>query len=688
MEQNGSSYRVRNRVDNYRWSGLPQISCEVKTPDGILRTRTECSEDFNYNGSNGTLVIYAQLDNQQATFEYNTSTQRFTSVYEWGNSNGGGWGGTTYSDCNSYSNSCTLDLSTDDDTPLVNQSVDLTARFLYGSSSNTSYVGQVRFYVYKLNSSSTYVTANNYNDYSITNDRYTFSSSDGAYKNLYDYIYFRTDGTYKVRVEDDYGRYDEQTFYAGNSTCGSSCSNSNSATNFLLDISDATPDLNQSISTYVTARNGTTTAYSYYGTVNFVVESYNGGYRYTASSSDYSLSPSSIYMSSSDNGYRGTSSQLVMYRSGTYRLKVVDQNNSNVYGYKEFTVNGNSTTQWKRFDLTTNDDTPGYNNFASLDIVVRDSYNSRWTNYNSRVRFQVYRRMYTSDSWTDITSSSTDNNNYRIYNTTYTFSSSDNGGYYNSSFIKFYSDSYDYKVRVVDDYDSSMAGEIFFYLRNTNLWGNNGNNNSYGNAYRLVGAFDPLVPKLSSSADLTLYARDNANRTVSNYNRRVNIEVEKRTSPSTSSRKEADDSDCDLNRSSYTFSTSDNGYVKLRDVVECKKKGRYRLKITDDTNSSVYGYVYLTIYSTSSFSSSVKWYTSTQLKNIKSQYSNFMSSVNAREMNNPGLAYDTEWNSTRRDFYNKLYEIVTNKSGKDLAKYSEYQDAIAEFNDDFNRLVK
>ena len=178
----------------------------------------------------------------------------------------------------------------------------------------------------------------------MTNDRYTFSSSDAGHKTLYDYIYFRANGTYKIRIQDDYGRYDEETLYVGTSNCGSYCTNTNNADNFLVDINDTTPDINQSLTTYVTARNGTSTASNYYGGINFVVEYNNGGSRYTASSSDYSLSPSSLTMTSSDYGYRATSSQLVLYRSGSYRLKVVSQNNSNVYGYKEFYVNGSTTT--------------------------------------------------------------------------------------------------------------------------------------------------------------------------------------------------------------------------------------------------------------------------------------------------------------------------------------------------------
>ena len=102
-------------------------------------------------------------------------------------------------------------------------------------------------------------------------------------------------------------------------------------------------------------------------------------------------------------------------------------------------------------------------------ITARDSYGYKITSYTNRVRFQVYRRQYTSDGWTDITSSSTDNNNYRIYDTSYLFPSNEYGDVEINNFIKFYSDNYDYKVRVVDDSNSNVYGEIYFYLKNPQL---------------------------------------------------------------------------------------------------------------------------------------------------------------------------------------------------------------------------
>lgn len=108
----------------------------------------------------------------------------------------------------------------------------------------------------------------------------------------------------------------------------------------------------------------------------------------------------------------------------------------------------------------------------------------------------------------------------------------------------------------------------------------------------------------------------------------------------------------------------------------------------DDTNSSVLGYVYLTIFSSRDFDTSVSGFSSTQRRAVSSLYSKFMSNVNAREMNNPGLAYDTEWTDTWTSFYEKLYEVTYDKSGRDLRKYSEYTQDLRDFNSDFYRLVK
>jgi hypothetical protein len=211
-----------------------------------------------------------------------------------------------------------------------------------------------------------------------------------------------------------------------------------------------------------------------------------------------------------------------------YRIKATDDTNSNINGYSNTITIGNSNTTntSNRFDLSTNTTTPGRDNFVNLTIIPKDNNGNTISSYNNRVRFQISRRINTSDSWTDITSSSLDNSAYRIYDTTYTFPSYNNGAATISNFIKFYSDSYDYRVRVVDDNNSNIFGEIIYYLRNTNSANNNTNTSS---AQRFAGTLDSIIPELNSSFDARLYVRDSSNRTVTNYNRTVRISIERKS---------------------------------------------------------------------------------------------------------------------------------------------------------------
>lgn len=261
----------------------------------------------------------------------------------------------------------------------------------------------------------------------------------------------------------------------------------------------------------------------------------------------------------------------MFYNNGYYRIKAYDDSNSNVYGYSSTITVGNSTSTstYNRFDLSTNTNTPGRDNFANLTIVAKDTNGYTLSSYTNRVKFQISRRMYTSDNWTDITSSSLDNSAYRIYDTTYSFPSYNNGTVTLTNFIKFYSDSYDYKVRVVDDYNNNVYGEIIYYLKNTS---SASQNTSTTSAYRFAGTLDSTIPSLNSDFDAKLYARDSSNKTVTDYTRTVKISIERKALASSTTWTNASSTYCRLNRTSYSFSSSDYGYATLRDIARCSKK--------------------------------------------------------------------------------------------------------------------
>ena len=786
--QDGSNFYL----DATDISGLP-LSCEIKAWSTLLVQRTNCNDiSFSYFGSNSDIKIYVQTDNDQWTWTYNINTRRFTDA--------------TRGDSNTNNNS-SIQLSTSDSYPDLSQYLNLTVRVLNSNwTTDTNFQWQVRFTISKRDNNWSYYTANT-NDYWISNSYYTFSSSDYGYRTLTNYIQFNNSGTYKIRVENTQnGQTSEITLYV-NTTCTGSCNTNNNTTNsFLVESTTPFPTTNQYINTTVTARtNNYDRDYNYQGTVRYSVEKRdsNSSYWYIAPSGDYTLSNTTSYFYSSDQGYKNISSNLRFYYNGNYRLKAVDDNNSSIVWYKEFTVGwwsassqnrtvsvdtnitnpttnqyittyttikdqywnrdynyqgtiryavdrrensywsrytassndytlSNTTSyfytsdQWYKtitshvkfnnsgyyrirayddsnssmiwyssmmtvggssststsngFELSTNTTTPWENNFVNLTITAKNSNGYTNTTYSNLVRFKVYRRISSSYDWNEITTSSLDNSAYRIFNSTYNFSSSYNNGSVSiSNFIKFYSDDYDYKVRVVDDTNSSIYGEIIYYLKNTQDWNNS---NSTINAYRFVATLSPTIPTLNSRFDINLVAKNSYNNTLSNYQRKVNITVERKLTASSKIWNTASSTYCQLNQNSYTFSSSDNGQKYLSDLVKCSKTWFYRVKITDSSNTSVVGYTYFTIPS-NTMSSTIPGFSTSQRDEIRNVYKNFMYELNTRQNDSTRLAYNTSWNTRWSDYYSQLYATVYNRTGK-FTSYNSYRNEAADFASDLN----
>lgn len=246
---------------------------------------------------------------------------------------------------------------------------------------------------------------------------------------------------------------------------------------------------------------------------------------------------------------------------------VVTDEDEDVSSYKIFTVGSASGSSDEEGDFRVTADTtsPDEGEYVDIKILARDDNGSLQTSYDGTVKFKISRRLSSSSSWTDITSSNTDNSSYRVYSASYNFSSSDDGEYERSNFIKFYDDNYDYKLRVYDEDNTDMYGEIIFYLKTSG-----GSSNSDSDATKFVGEFYPVAPTSSSFADLKLYVRDDDNDTVTDYTETVNFEIQKRTSPSATSRSKT--TSCTLDEDDYKFTSSDDGYVKLDDLVKCTSK--------------------------------------------------------------------------------------------------------------------
>jgi hypothetical protein len=75
---------------------------------------------------------------------------------------------------------------------------------------------------------------------------------------------------------------------------------------------------------------------------------------------------------------------------------------------------------------------------------------------------------------------------------------------------------------------------------------------------------DDTTPRFHQDVDLTIQALTRNNNRVTDYRERVYFTVQERSG---NSWRQASTRDYDLDRSSFTFRSSDRGYVVLRDLV-------------------------------------------------------------------------------------------------------------------------
>ena len=314
--------------------GWCSLSCKILLPDNTLREVWACNGDFTWNWSSQWLVkIYAQLNDTQKTVERNYNF----SAWSWWN--------VVYENTNLNN----FYLSTNKTNPNTSQRVDLTIK-ARNSNNNilTNYTNRVKFDVYYRTSTSSSWNKTSSSYYYTINPNYTnwykFISSDYGQKNLYDFIRFNKNN---------------------------------------LD----------------------------------------------------------------------------------YKVRVYDENNSNIYNDIYFYVGSDSSvsTSLDNFYLSTNKTNPSTSQRVDLTIKARNSNNNILTNYTNRVKFDVYYRTSTSSSWNKTSSSYyyTINPNYTNW---YKFISSDYGQKNLYDFIRFNKNNLDYKVRVYDENNSNIYNDIYFYV--------------------------------------------------------------------------------------------------------------------------------------------------------------------------------------------------------------------------------
>ena len=350
---------------------------------------------------------------------------------------------------------------------------------------------------------------------------------------------------------------------------------------FSITASPSSPSINEYVDVNIKAKDGSSTDTSYRGTVNFTVQkkSWSSSWA-SASTSYYTLAKDSYTFTSSDRGNHDFSN-LVKFKNDSYdyRLVVTDDNDDSIVAYKIFYVNGNGNNDnynTSTFSITASPSSPSINEYVDVNVKAKDG-SSTDTSYRGTVNFTVQKKSWSSSRATASTSY------YTLADDSYTFTSSDRGNHDFSNLVKFKNDSYDYRLVVTDDDDDSIVGYKIFYIN-----GDSNNNSDYNTDNFYVTA-SPSDPSVNEYTDVTVKARDGSS-TDDSYRGTVNFSIQKRSS-SSSSWATATTSYYTLARTSYTFTSSDDGEHDFANLVKFKNDSYdYRLVVTDDDDDSIVGY--------------------------------------------------------------------------------------------------
>ncbi|HMT01120.1 MAG TPA: hypothetical protein PKC14_02230 [Candidatus Absconditabacterales bacterium] len=269
-----------------------------------------------------------------------------------------------------------LEVSPSNYSPATSNYVNLTLKAYQNGSILSSYTNTVSLRIEKYTNGYRY-TANS-SEYSLSPSSTSFSSRDYGQKTLSNAVIFYSAGTYRVVATD------QNNIQGISSNINVGGNSSYYTTSLEVSPSNYSPRTSNYINLTLKAYQNGSILSSYTNTVSLRVEKYTNGYRWTANSSEYSLSPSSTSFSSRDYGQKTLSNAVIFYSVGTYRIVAADQNN--------ISTNSSSIVV---SNTTSNNSSAGFSSYEMRQ--VKSAYDIRPALIN-QLKIQ-YPRLSTNSSW-------------------------------------------------------------------------------------------------------------------------------------------------------------------------------------------------------------------------------------------------------------------------------------------------
>lgn len=673
-----SSNRFQVDADLSDTNGTVSLLCDVLLPNNNLVNVGACNGEFTYNGDDErTIKVYVRVNNQYKTLEakYDFDEGERTDRID-------------DNDHNNNNNSSNGDLDDFDirvspSTPESDEWADVTLEAVDSDGDTIDdYDGTVTITVqYRDGITWRDLSDSKFDIRNISidsNDEYDFDDSDNGEANFE--IKFDDEDEYRIVVEDEDENVEaNKTFTVDDN--GSSNNNNGDLDNFVVTASDTTPSTSQRVDLTVKARDDSDDVITDFdGSIDYKV------YYRSSNSSTWTLTTSSTYYevdSDFDDGYDFRSSDhgiaeldnFIKFKKNNYdyKVRIFDQDDSSVY--KEITFNVGSSSNNSNhsngdlddFDIRLSPSTPESNEWTDVTIEAVDSDGDLVNGYDGTV--SIVFQYKDGSTWRDLGFGGYDIRDISLdSNDEYDFEDSDD------SKIQFevkFEDEDDYRI-VVEDNDENVEANKTFTVDD------NGSSNSSSD-----GDFDirisPTSPEEDDDIDVTIKALDSNGDIDTSYNDMVRFVVQKKSG---SSWVTANSNDYDLSRTSYTFTSSDDGEKVFNNLLTFNNEGTYRLKVYQSNDTSMIWYKQIVVDNNGSSSSS-NGFTSSERSQIRAIYNLRPDLIDELEADTPSLRNNTSRQHDQED----LYDEMGNIAGNDDSIYDNYDDFFDAFMDRYSHTL-
>ncbi len=664
-----TSSRFQVDIDVSDTNGAVSILCDVMPPSRQLQNVGACNGEFTYNGNANTILIYVRVNTDYKTLEgkYDFDDGEWIEELEERDDNGSNNNNNSNGDLDDF------DITMSPTTPETDEWTDVTIEAIDSDEDTVDdYEGTVVITVqYKDWTTWRDVSSSDYDIRNISldsNDEYDFDNSDNGEIDFE--IKFDDEDEYRIVVEDEDENVEaNKTFDVDDS--GSNNNNSNGdLDNFVVTADDTTPSTSQRVDLTVKARDdGDDVITDFDGSIDYKI------YYRSSSSSSWTLTTSSTYYeidADFDDGYDFTSSDdwvaelsnfiKLKKNNYDYKIRVYDQDDNDIYKEITFSVgsssnNNNSNGDLDDFDITMSPTTPETDEWTDVTIEAVDIDGDPVNGYDGTVT--IIFQYKDGSTWRELSFGSYDIRNISIdSNDEYDFDDSE------ISFEIKFDDEDEYRI-VVEDADENVEANKTFDVDDSG----SSNNNDEGGDFDI--SISPTSPEEDEEIDVTIEALDSNGDLDDNYTENVRFTVQKKSG---SSWVTASSSDYDLARTSYTFTSSDDGEKLFTNLLTFNREGDFRLKVYESDNSSVYAYQEIEVDNGWSSSSSSNGFTNSERSQVRAIYNLWPDLIDELEDETPSLRNNSNRQNDQEDLYDEMKNII-DQDDSAYADYDEFFDA-------------